>query len=79
MSIAKRKTAAQDEFARIFAKREAAIELLLKYETKLKHARRTLVRLEKAERKQKTAADNWPPDLLNDSLEIPGFVRKGEV
>ena len=37
----------------IFAKREAAIQLPLKYETKLKHARRTLVRLEKAESRQR--------------------------
>lgn len=76
-TIAKRKAAAQEEFARIFDKRERTIEMLVRLEDKLKGARRKLARLEKAGVKAaKATALPETPDLVSDALDIPGFLRR---
>ena len=83
-TIAKRKVEAQDEFARLFAKREQIIFALVRIESKLKDSRRRLARLSKADAKARSAPDHYPglndsPDLTSPKHEIPGFVRKDET
>jgi hypothetical protein len=76
----RRKLKAQEEFARLFNRREQLIEALVRVELKLKFVRRRLARYEK-KTKGASAVDLvvtgfQEPDLLSDEIEIPGFVRQ---